>query len=125
MSGGHTSGGHMSGGYTSAGKERSMLVRIAVAVMIMAATIHWPAGVLRAQPERLEVGDADSVKIVLERQVGKRVAVILSTGQELNGVVIKVARDLLHLSELGGREFNDAVIPLDRINAVVIRVRSR
>ena len=71
------------------------------------------------------MGDADSVKMVLERQVGKRVAVVLSTGQELNGVVIKVTRDLLHLSELGGREFNDAVIPLDRINAVVIRVRTR
>ena len=41
------------------------------------------------------------------------------------GVVFKVTRDLLHLSELGGREFNDAVIPLDRINAVVIRVRTR
>lgn len=87
-----------------------MLGRLAAAVMIMAATIHLPAGVLHAQPERLEVGDADSVKMVLERQVGKRVAVVLSTGQEL---------------KLGGREFNDAVIPLDRINAVVIRVRTR
>jgi hypothetical protein len=35
--------------------------------MIMAATIHLPAGVLHAQPERLEVGDPDSVKMVLER----------------------------------------------------------
>ena len=102
-----------------------MLVRLAVAVMIMAATVHLPAGVLHAQPESLEVGDADSVKMVLERQVGKRVAVVLPTGQELNGVVIKVTRYLLHLSELGGRELNDAVIPLDRINAVVIRVRTR
>lgn len=101
-----------------------MLVRLAVAILIMAATIHLPAGVLHAQPERLEVGDADSVKIVLERQVGKRVAVVLSTGQELNGVVIKVTRELLHLSEVGGREFNDAMIPPDRINAVMIRVRS-
>lgn len=87
-----------------------MLVRLALAVMIMAATVHLPAGVLHAQSERLKVGDADSVKMVLERQVGKRVAVVLSTGQEL---------------KLGGREFNDAVIPLDRINAVVIRVRTR
>jgi hypothetical protein len=102
-----------------------MLVRLAVAVMIMAATVHLPAGVLHAQPESLELGDADSVNMVLERQVGKRVAVVLPTGQELNGVVIKVTRYLLHLSELGGREFNDAVIPLDRINAVVIRVRTR
>lgn len=102
-----------------------MLARIAVAVVVLVAAVHLPAGALRAQPDKLEVGDADTVKVVLERQVGKRVAVVLSTGQEMNGVVVKVTRDVLHLSELTGREFFDAVIPLDRINAVVIRVRSR
>ena len=102
-----------------------MLGRIAVAIVILAAAVHWPAGALHAQQEKLEVGDADTVKIVLERQMGKRVAVVLSTGQEMNGVVTKVTRDVLHLSELTGREFFDAVIPLDWINAVVIRVRSR
>jgi len=43
----------------------------------------------------------------------------------MNGAVTKVTRDMPHLSELAGREFYDAVVPLDRINAVVIRVRSR
>ena len=102
-----------------------MLGRTTLAVMIMAAAVHLPVGVLHAQQEKLEVSDADTVKVVLERQLGKRVAVVLSTGQEMNGVVTKVTRDMLHLSEVTGREFYDAVVPLDRINAVVIRVRSR
>ena len=102
-----------------------MLARIAMAVALLVAAVSLPVGVLYAQQEKLEVGDADTVKVVLERQMGKRVAVVLSTGQEMNGVVSKVTRDVLHLSELTGREFFDAVIPLDRISAVVIRVRSR
>jgi hypothetical protein len=101
-----------------------MFGRIVLA-MIVTVAVNGPVGVLYAQQEKLEVNDADTVKAVLERHVGKRVAVVLSTGQEMNGVVTKVTRDVLHLSELAGREFYDAVVPLDRINAVVIRVRSR
>jgi hypothetical protein len=101
-----------------------MFGRIVLA-MIVTVAVNGPVGVLYAQQEKLEVNDADTVKAVLERHVGKRVAVVLSTGLEMNGVVTKVTRDVLHLSELAGREFYDAVVPLDRINAVVIRVRSR
>jgi hypothetical protein len=100
-----------------------MFGRIVLA-MIVTVAVNGPVGVLYAQQEKLEVNDADTVKAVLERHVGKRVAVVLSTGLEMNGVVTKVTRDVLHLSELAGREFYDAVVPLDRINAVVIRVRS-
>jgi hypothetical protein len=102
-----------------------MFGRIVLAAMIVAVAVSGPVGVLHAQQEKLEVNDADTVKVILERYLGKRVAVVLSTGQEMSGVVTKVTRDVLHLSELAGREFYDAVVPLDRINAVVIRVRSR
>ena len=102
-----------------------MTVRLALALLIAFSALHVPIGVLHAQTEKLEVADADSVKTVLERHVGKRVSVVLSTGQELSGTVSKVTRDALHLSELTGREFFDAVVPLDKISAVVIRVRSR
>ena len=76
-----------------------------------------------AQETRLEVQSADTVKSVLERQVGKRVGLVLTTGPELTGVVTRVGDTVVHLSELSGREFFDAVIGLDRISAVVIRVR--
>lgn len=99
--------------------------RFAVALLVLIAAVHASPAPLRAQPDKLEIAEGDTVKGVLERQAGKRVSVVLSTGQELSGVVSKVTRDVVHLSELSGREFFDAVIPLDRITAVVIRVRAR
>lgn len=102
-----------------------MLDRIAVAGLALIAAVHLPAAPAQAQADKLEVRDADTVKSVLERHVGKRVGVVLSTGQEMTGVVSRVAGNVLHLSELAGRELSDAVVALDRISAVVIRVRAR
>jgi hypothetical protein len=78
-----------------------------------------------AQDAKLEVRSGDVVKTVLDRQVGKRVGLVLTTGPELSGVVIAVGDHVVHLSELTGREFFDAVVSLDRISAVVIRARGR
>ena len=78
-----------------------------------------------AQDGKLEVRSADTVKSVLERQVGKRVSVVLGTGTELSGVVSSVGDKVVHLSELSGREFFDAVVSLEHVRAVVLRVRGR
>ena len=94
----------------------------ALAVAILLAALSLPA---RAQDAKLEVRSNDTVRTVLERQVGKRVGLVLATGPELAGVVTAVGDHVVHLSELTGREFFDAVVSLDRISAVVIRVRSR
>jgi len=102
-----------------------MTGRIAVALLVMIAAVHVPLAPLRAQTDKLEIAEGDTVKAVLERQASKRVSLVLSTGQELSGIVSKVTRDVVHLSELSGRELFDAVVPLDRITAVVIRVRTR
>ena len=75
--------------------------------------------------DKLEVQKADTVKSLLERHVGKRVALVLTTGPELTGTVTAVGDQVVHLSQLGGREFFDAVVSLDRVNAVVVRVRSQ
>jgi hypothetical protein len=79
----------------------------------------------RAQDVKLEVKDADSVKSVLERYVGKRVALVMASGPDLTGTVVKVGERVVHLGELQGREFFDAAVSLDRVSAVVIRVRNR
>ena len=94
----------------------------AVAVAILLAALSLPAG---AQDAKLEVRSNDTVRTVLERQVGKRVSVVLTTGPELAGVVSSVGDKVVHLSELTGREFFDAVVNLDQVGAVVIRTRSR
>ena len=88
------------------------------------AGLAAPASAL-AQDAKLELKDGDSVKSVLERYVGKRVALVMASGPDLTGTVVKVGERLVHLGELQGREFFDAAVSLDRITAVVVRVRSR
>lgn len=71
----------------------------------------------------LAVAKGDTVASVLSAQQGKRVTVRLASGEELSGKVATVGDGVLHLGELAGREFFDAVIPLTGIEAVIIRVR--
>jgi len=61
----------------------------------------------------------------LAKYVGKRVTVHLKAGHELTGTVTKVGQTAVHLSELTGKEFFDAVVRLDDISALVIRVRGK
>jgi hypothetical protein len=93
-------------------------------VAVAAALGAFP-GAPAAQEAKLEVRDTDTLKSVLERQAGKRVTLALATSPELTGVVAKVGGSVVHLSEIQGREFFDAVIALDRISAVLVRVRGR
>lgn len=54
---------------------------------------------------------------------GKAVAVTLSSGQILMGVVKDVQNNLLHLEKISQKEFYDAIIRVDLIVAIEARVR--
>lgn len=99
------------------------LLRLVVLALVAAGGLASLAPAL-AQ-DKVEVRDGDSVKAVLERQVGKRVAVLLRSGTELTGTVAKVGSHVAHLTELGGREFFDVVVSLDQVQAVIVRARGR
>ena len=90
---------------------------------LLAACLILPAAT-PAQDVKLEVRDGDSIKSVLDRFVGKRVALVMASGPDLTGTVVKVSERVVHLGELQGREFFDAAVSLDRVSAVVVRVRS-
>ncbi len=78
---------------------------------------------LSAEELQTDVNAADTMKQTLDQQVGKRAKVKLRSGQEFDGKVLKVGSNGVHLAELTGMEFYDAVIRLDAIEAVIIRVR--
>lgn len=69
------------------------------------------------------VGPGDTVVKVLAAQAGKRVTLKLGPGDEITGVVKLVTPDVVHLSELSGREFFDAVVDTKRVVAVIVRVK--
>jgi hypothetical protein len=88
-------------------------------LVIFAGTLAWSAAGGAAE---LRLGTADTIESVLRAQKG-RVTVRLRSGQELTGAVRSVDVRLLHLGSLTGREFFDAVVPMEAIEAVIVRTK--
>jgi hypothetical protein len=88
-------------------------------LVILAGTLAWSADSGAAE---FRLGTADTIESVLRAQKG-RVTVRLRSGQELTGNVRSVDVRLLHLGALTGREFFDAVVPMEAIEAVIVRTK--
>jgi hypothetical protein len=54
---------------------------------------------------------------------GKLITVTLSSGQTLTGVVSDAKDNLLHLTKITQREFYDALIAINHISAIEMKVR--
>jgi hypothetical protein len=96
-------------------------MRNAVSIVLTAAALACAAA--PATSAELRVGGNDTVQSVLAAQKGARVSVRVRSGQELTGVVREVNARVVHLGGLAGREFFDAVVPLEAVDAVIVRTR--
>ena len=76
-----------------------------------------------ASAQGLTISPTDTTQSVIAAQKGKRITVRLRSGQELSGVVRDSSDRLLILGEVSGREFFDAAVPIDAIEAVLVRTR--
>ena len=90
-------------------------------VAILAAALVCPA----AFAQDVSIAANDTSQSVLAAQKGKRVTVRLRSGQELTGLVREANGRLAVIGALTGREFFDAVVPLEAIEAVLIRTRQQ
>ncbi len=55
--------------------------------------------------------------------VGKRVAVKITAGDAIEGTIVKVGDHAVHLSKLSGRDYYDAIVRIDRIEAIIFKAR--
>ena len=76
-----------------------------------------------ALAQEVSVAPNDTLQSVLIAQKGKRVTLRTSGGQELTGTVRETTGRLVVLGAVAGREFFDAVLPLEAIEAVLIRTK--
>ena len=72
---------------------------------------------------QFQVGAGDTVESVLRAQKDKRVTLRLRSNQEISGVVRMSNNKVVHIGAVTGREFFDAVVPLEAIDAVLIRTK--
>ena len=89
----------------------------------IAAVLIAAAFACAAQAAELKLGGNDTVQSVLAGQKGARVTVRLRSGQEFNGIVRETNARVVQLGALGGKEYFDAVIPLDAVEAVFFRTK--
>ena len=97
--------------------------KMIVALFVFAICLIFSQN-LFAQEMKFELNKGFGMKEILTGYEGKRVAVRLEGGEELEGIVATVGDQLIHLSKLSKRDFYDAVIRIDKINAVIFRARN-
>jgi len=95
--------------------------RILVAVFILAFCLLTAQ--LFAEDTKFDINDG--MREILKDQVGKRVSIRLDAGEDLEGTVLKVGDQLVQISKLSRRDFYDALVRIDRINAIIIKVREK
>jgi hypothetical protein len=78
-----------------------------------------------AEEQTLTTQGAQPIRDTLKAKVGAKVSLQLIGGQEVSGKIVEVGEQAVHLAELTGKEFYDALIRLDHISALVLRVRDK
>ena len=97
--------------------------RIVPAVMLMLGLMVMSASIASAEEVKYELKPATTMKALLTDSIGKRVVLRLESGEEMEGTVTMVGERLVHISKLSKRDFFDAFVSIDRISAVIVRVR--
>lgn len=91
--------------------------------MVVIMLVIFMAFSQAASAAEISIKSGDTVQKVLEEHKGKRVTVRTQGSDELTGKVKMVTKELLHLGELTGRDYFDAIIEINRISAVIVRVK--
>ena len=100
---------------------------VIVITLLLAGCLVWPP-FLHAAPQAVEIkGVGYNVESAFEDNlrtlVGRKVHVTMDSGKEFAGTVKSVGTHLLHLEKIEGKEYFDALIRLERIEAVDTRFR--
>jgi hypothetical protein len=92
-----------------------------LSAFFLAAAIACSA--IPAAAAELRVAANDNIQSVLAAQKGARVTVRVRSGQDITGIVRDVNLRVVQIGAVSGREFFDAVVPLEAVDAVFVRTK--
>ena len=101
-------------------KKSGFLFAVVIAALLATAPIGaW------AEDTAFKLKPGDTMRDVISGYTGKVLALRLESGEEIEGTVTLVGNSLIHISKLTGKDFYDAVVSIDKISAVRMRMRAR
>ena len=92
--------------------------------LLIACIFVFACGNLVAQG-KIDLQTSDTILSILQKNTGQTVELRMKSGDKIAGKIEKVGDKLVHLSQLTGAEFFDAVIDSADVAAVVIRTKSK
>ncbi len=95
-----------------------LLPRFAAIVILGLSSLNAVGGPIDLKPD-------DSIVSILRAQAGQVVELRLGSGEKLGGKIEKIGENLVHLSQLTGQEFFEAVVDLNAISAVIVRAKAK
>lgn len=95
---------------------------IGMALVLMGLALNVEAA---DKKDRYVIRPSDTMHSILESDIGLPIKVRLRSGAELSGIVTKVGNGVVQLSELAGMEYYDAIVRIDDISAVIVKVRKQ
>lgn len=95
----------------------SKFLRVSLLLVFTCATVF-------AQT-KIELQTGDTIKSILEKQVGQNVELRMKSGDKIAGKLEKLNDNLAHLSSLTGAEYFDGVVVLENVAAVVVRAKAK
>ncbi|MBI5633315.1 MAG: hypothetical protein HZA15_07560 [Nitrospirae bacterium] len=98
------------------------LKRLIIIAVIMAALVS-AAQIATAAEEGAAFNALVGIRENLLANVGKRVSLRVTSGDAIEGTVVKVGDQAVQLAKLSGRDFYDAIIRIDRIEAIIFKAR--
>ena len=93
-----------------------------VVVMALAIFLVCIAQIAIAE-EGTEFNPYIGMKENLLRSIGKRISLKLTSGEPMEGTVVKVGDQNVHLAKLSGKDYYDAIVRIDRIEAIIFKTR--
>lgn len=72
---------------------------------------------------KIDLQSSDTVQSILQKNVSQMIELRMKSGEKIGGKVEKLGDKLIHLSELSGADFFDAVVAIDDVSAVIVRVK--
>ena len=107
----------------STGKQ--VLLAAIVLSIVFGFSLSKVESVAAAGTEAVQFNPSASMADNLSMLKGKTVTVYLASGQTITGTVNDVKGNLLHLVKLSQKDFFDALVSIDHISAVDMRVRGQ
>lgn len=100
-------------------------MRIAKPLAVVVSLFIAAGAVAADKGEKYPLQPTDTVRSVLEKAAGQPVKLRLRSGSELAGTVVRLGTGVVQLTDVGGMEYYDAVVNIDDIATVLIKVRKR